>query len=38
MKEIHYKNISVNLDTREVKINDQALHLLDVNTRSFFYF
>jgi DNA-binding response OmpR family regulator len=27
MKEIHYKNISVNLDTREVKINDQTLHL-----------
>ncbi|MCC3357704.1 response regulator transcription factor [Bacillus sp. REN16] len=27
MKEIHYKNISVNLDTREVKNNDQILHL-----------
>jgi DNA-binding response OmpR family regulator len=26
-KEIHYKNISVNLDTRDVKINDQSLHL-----------
>lgn len=26
-KEIHYKNISVNLDTREVNIDDQALHL-----------
>lgn len=26
MKEIHYKNISINLDTREVKINDQTLH------------
>jgi DNA-binding response OmpR family regulator len=25
--EIHYKNISVNLDTREVKIDDQTLHL-----------
>jgi DNA-binding response OmpR family regulator len=27
MKEIHYKNISVNLDTREVKKNEQILHL-----------
>ena len=27
MKEIHYKDISVNIDTREVKINDQTLHL-----------
>lgn len=27
MKEIHYKNISINLDTREVQINDQTLHL-----------
>lgn len=27
MKEIHYKNIHVNLDTREVRINDQVLHL-----------
>ncbi len=27
MKEIHYKNIRVNIDTREVIINDQALHL-----------
>lgn len=27
MKEIHYKNISVNLDTREVKINGQILRL-----------
>ena len=27
MKEIHYKNISVNLDTREVKINNQTIHL-----------
>lgn len=27
MKEIHYQNISVNLDTREVKINDQTEHL-----------
>ncbi|MFT4414358.1 response regulator transcription factor [Fredinandcohnia humi] len=27
MKAIHYKNISVNLDTREVKINDHTLHL-----------
>ncbi|QUW21947.1 response regulator transcription factor [Sporosarcina sp. Marseille-Q4063] len=26
MKEIHYKNISVNLDTREVKSGDQTLH------------
>lgn len=26
-KEIHYKNISMNLDTREVKINDQTIHL-----------
>ncbi|MFD1170999.1 response regulator transcription factor [Oceanobacillus picturae] len=26
-KEIHYKNIYVNLETREVKINDQTLHL-----------
>lgn len=26
-KEIHYKNISVNLETREVKINDQTLRL-----------
>ncbi|MGE8078847.1 response regulator transcription factor [Peribacillus loiseleuriae] len=25
--EIHYKNIRVNLDTREVMINDQTLHL-----------
>ena len=27
MKEIHYKDICVNVDTREVKINDQPLHL-----------
>lgn len=27
MKEIYYKNIRVNLDTREVKMNDQTLHL-----------
>ncbi|WP_026584225.1 response regulator transcription factor [Bacillus sp. J33] len=27
MKEIHYKNISINLDTREVKINGQILRL-----------
>jgi DNA-binding response OmpR family regulator len=27
MEEIHYKNISINLDTREVMINDQMLHL-----------
>ncbi|SET60596.1 DNA-binding response regulator, OmpR family, contains REC and winged-helix (wHTH) domain [Salinibacillus kushneri] len=27
MKKIHYKNIILNLDTREVKINDQTLHL-----------
>ena len=27
MKEIHYKNIEVNLDMREVKVNNQALHL-----------
>ncbi|HWO98935.1 MAG TPA: response regulator transcription factor [Bacillus sp. (in: firmicutes)] len=27
MKEIHYNNISVNIDTREVKVNDQTLHL-----------
>lgn len=27
MKEIHYKNISVNVDTREVEINCQQLHL-----------
>jgi len=27
MNEIHYKNISVNLDMREVKFNDQVLHL-----------
>jgi DNA-binding response OmpR family regulator len=26
-EEIHYKNISLNTDTREVKINDQSLHL-----------
>jgi DNA-binding response OmpR family regulator len=26
MKEIHYQNISVNLDTREVKLGDQTLH------------
>jgi DNA-binding response OmpR family regulator len=26
-KEIHYKNIHVHLDTREVRINDQTLHL-----------
>ncbi|MFD2658419.1 response regulator transcription factor [Gracilibacillus thailandensis] len=26
-KEIHYQNISVNLDTREVKVNDQIIHL-----------
>lgn len=27
MKEIYHKNIRVNLDTREVKMNDQTLHL-----------
>lgn len=27
MKEIYYKNIRVNLDTREIKMNDQTLHL-----------
>lgn len=27
MREIHYKNISVNLDTREVKMNAQHIHL-----------
>nr|WP_304219784.1 response regulator transcription factor [Fredinandcohnia onubensis] len=27
LKEIHYKNISVNLDTREVEINGKQLHL-----------
>ena len=27
MKEIYYKNINVNVDTREVKVNDQNLHL-----------
>ena len=27
MDEIRYKNISVNLDTREVTINEQAVHL-----------
>src|SRR5690606_1037619 len=27
MKEIHYKNINLNLDTREVKVNDKHLHL-----------
>ena len=27
MKEIHYNEISVNIDTREVKVNDQTLHL-----------
>ncbi|WP_339226268.1 response regulator transcription factor [Oceanobacillus sp. FSL K6-2867] len=27
MKEIRYKDIQVNLDTREVKVNDQAVHL-----------
>lgn len=27
MKETRYKNISVNLDTREVKINEQHIHL-----------
>lgn len=27
MKEIHYKNISLNLETREVKVNDGNLHL-----------
>ncbi|WP_099351527.1 response regulator transcription factor [Fredinandcohnia onubensis] len=27
MKEIHYKNISVNIDTREVEVNGQQLHL-----------
>ncbi|WP_077618457.1 response regulator transcription factor [Bacillus sinesaloumensis] len=27
MKEIHYKNIRVNLDTREVKMNEQHIHL-----------
>ncbi len=27
MKEIHYKNISINLDRHEVKINDQPIHL-----------
>jgi DNA-binding response OmpR family regulator len=26
-QEIHYMNISMNLDTREVKINDETLHL-----------
>jgi len=26
-KEIHYNNITVNLDTREIKINDQTIHL-----------
>jgi DNA-binding response OmpR family regulator len=26
-EEIHYKNINMNLDTREVKINDQTIHL-----------
>ncbi|MCM3032515.1 response regulator transcription factor [Niallia sp. MER 6] len=26
-QEIHYKNISLNLDTREVKLSDRALHL-----------
>jgi DNA-binding response OmpR family regulator len=26
-KEIHYKNISLNLDTREVRVNDTPLHL-----------
>ncbi|WP_068675061.1 response regulator transcription factor [Oceanobacillus sp. Castelsardo] len=27
IKEIHYKNVSVNIDTREVKVDDQTLHL-----------
>jgi DNA-binding response OmpR family regulator len=27
MKEIHYKNISINLDRREVKIKEEPLHL-----------
>ena len=27
MKEVKYKNIHINLDTREVKINDQTIHL-----------
>jgi len=27
VKEIHYKNITINLDTREVKINHQTIHL-----------
>ena len=27
MKEIHYNEISVNMDTREVKVNGQTLHL-----------
>jgi DNA-binding response OmpR family regulator len=27
MKEIHYKNIRINVDTREVKIDDQMIHL-----------
>jgi DNA-binding response OmpR family regulator len=26
-KEIHYKNISMNLDTREVKVHDETIHL-----------
>jgi DNA-binding response OmpR family regulator len=26
-KEIHYKNISLNIDTREVKVNEQTIHL-----------
>ena len=26
-KEIHYKNISLNIDTREVEINEQTIHL-----------
>lgn len=27
MKEIHFKNININLDTREVKIDNQTIHL-----------
>ena len=27
VKEIHYKNFRINLDTREVKINDEPIHL-----------
>ncbi|KKB39970.1 two-component response regulator [Bacillus thermotolerans] len=27
MKEVHYKNMRVNVDTREVEVNGQSVHL-----------